>query len=159
MGTLYLGSEAEVRALNVFIVLARSWASVSARLERALSSERLTSSQLGVLEAVLHLGPMHQSELAGKLLSSPGNLTTVLDNLERRKLVRRQRGEDRRRFVIHLTAPGRKLIERVLPGHVTRIREALGVLTGAEQQALRGLLRKLGVGVAALEPPAKGGRT
>ena len=35
-------------------------------------------------EALYHLGPMRPNELARKLLRSPGNMTTVLDNLERR---------------------------------------------------------------------------
>ncbi|MBI3891893.1 MAG: MarR family transcriptional regulator [Candidatus Wallbacteria bacterium] len=156
MGTHYQGTDPDVRALDAFIVLARAGASVSAYVERGLATAKPTASQLGVLEAVLHLGPMCQSELAAKLLVSPGNVTTVLDNLERRKLIRRERGEDRRRFQIHLTGPGRKLIEKIFPGHVTRIREAMTVLSPEELLSLRRLLRKLGTGAAALGARPKG---
>src|SRR6185295_7116558 len=105
MGTRYPGTVREKRALNAFIALARSTESVSARLERALAARsELSQAQLGVLEALLHLGPLYQRELGRKLLRSAANVTALLDSLESRGLVRRERGkDDRRLFTVHLT--------------------------------------------------------
>src|SRR5207249_1387917 len=78
-----------------------------------------------------------QRVLGDKLLMSGGNITTVVDNLERRGLVRRERrGDDRRHVTVHLTSEGRRLISRVFPGHVAAIVEAFSALTPAEQEQL-----------------------
>ena len=51
----------------------------------------LTISQFGVLEALYHKGPLCQRDIAAKILKSTGNITMVIDNLEKRELVRRER--------------------------------------------------------------------
>ena len=103
--------------------------------------------QFGVLEALLHLGPMCQHTLGEKLLRSGGNITLVVDNLERRGWVRRERLEKDHRMVrVHLTPEGRNLIEQVFPKHARAIRKEMSALTAAEQEDLRSLCRKLGKG-------------
>jgi MarR family 2-MHQ and catechol resistance regulon transcriptional repressor len=145
MATHYQGNRAEQRALNVFIKLTRAANSVGADLSDTFVSAGLTESQFGVLEALLHLGPLHACDLAAKLLRSSGNLTLVLDNLEKRDLVRRERGTSDRRFItVHLTAQGRSLIEGLFPRHVAEVVSRFGVLTAAEQDELGRLCRKLG---------------
>ena len=62
---------------------------VEVNANRHLSDHNLTISQFGVLEALYHLGPLSQRQLADKILRSSGNLTMVIDNLERDGLVRR----------------------------------------------------------------------
>src|SRR5206468_9525440 len=146
MGTHYRGRVAEVRALDTYIKLTRATTSVGVRLSRGLAEAGLTPTQLGVLEALLHLGPLGQRVLGGKLLMSGGNITTVVDNLERRRLVRRERrGDDRRHVTVHLTPEGRRLISRVFPGHVRAIVAAFSALTVAEQETLGRLAKKLGL--------------
>ncbi len=83
MGTHYDGSESEVKTLNAFIKLMRASESINNRLNRHLAEQDLTVSQFGVLEALLHLGPLNQKSLAEKLLKSGGNITLVIDNLEK----------------------------------------------------------------------------
>ena len=150
MGTHYRGTPREVLALDTFIKLVRATSTVNARLHGPLLSQHgLTVSQLGVLETLLHLGPMPQTKLCGKLLMSGSNLTTVIDNLERQGWVRRERDlYDRRVQNVHLTAEGRRLIEDVFPPHVARITDTLGALTRDEQRELGRLCKKLGLGVA-----------
>ena len=105
----------------------------------------LTISQFGVLEALYHLGSMCQNELAGKILKSSGNMTMVIDNLEKRNLVVRQRNPDDRRMVtVSLTKVGVELIEQILPGHVAAITEEMNFLSPEEQVELGELCRKLG---------------
>ena len=145
MPTHYPGETDEVLALNTWIKLTRAVDSFGARLARKGTHDGLTPSQFGVLEALEHLGPLNQSEICGKLLKSGGNITLVIDNLEARGLVQRERSTDDRRVVtVSLTAAGKELIERFFPEHVRAIVEEMGVLTADEQETLGRLCRKLG---------------
>lgn len=73
-------------------------------------------------------------------------MTMVVDNLERRGLVERVRGEKDRRFTtVHLTPAGRRLITRTFPPHARAITEVFSVLTKEEQIHLAHLCRRLGV--------------
>jgi MarR family 2-MHQ and catechol resistance regulon transcriptional repressor len=98
-----------------------------------------------VLEAVFHLGPLPQGELCRRILRSGSNVTTVVDNLEREGLVRRERdANDRRIQIVHLTDKGRELLDRALPVHVRRITRVMAALDPDEQRELGRLCRKLG---------------
>ena len=69
----------------------------------------------------------------------------VVDNLEKRALVKRVRSpEDRRSVSVTLTKDMRKIIESIFPQHVGSIVDEFGVLSAREQNALRHLCRKLG---------------
>ena len=145
MGTRYLGTKDEVRALDTYIKLARAAESVSSRIHRYLADTDLTVSQFGVLEALLHLGPLYQRELAEKLLRSGGNMTLVIDNLEKRELVKREReADDRRCIKVCLTEKGKQLINQIFPSHVAAIVKEMSILTPEEQEELGRLCRRLG---------------
>jgi MarR family 2-MHQ and catechol resistance regulon transcriptional repressor len=124
----------------------RAAESMTTRAHRHLSSFGLTISQFGVLEALHHLGPLSQKDLGQKILRSSGNITMVIDNLEKRGLVRRKRDrQDRRFFIVHLTKEGNKLIQKIFPTHAAVISNELSVLTAAEQKTLGALCKKLGL--------------
>ena len=147
MPTHYKGGDDEIRALNAYINLLRAADSVYARISAQLEAQGVTVGQFGVLEALLHLGPMCQRALGEKLLRTGGNITMVVDNLEKREWVRRERQEaDRRMVVIHLTPQGRKVISRIFPQHVASVSEIFSLLNPAEQEELRRLARTLGRG-------------
>lgn len=144
MPTRYRGTDAEVRALNAFITLVRATEAVSVALHRRLAG-RLTSSQFGVLEALFHLGPLCQGDLASKLLRSGASTTSVVEGLEKRGLVVRQRTEEDKRFVrVALTGKGRRLIQELFPEHAATLARLLAALQPREQDELRRLCRKLG---------------
>jgi MarR family transcriptional regulator, 2-MHQ and catechol-resistance regulon repressor len=145
MATHYQGPDAEINALNAFIVLMRAANSLSARMSTELAKVSLTESQFGVLEALHHLGPLSQGELGRKLLKTGANMTLVVDNLEKRGLVERTRNQDDRRFItVHLTAQGSQLIAGYFPEHAATITRLMSVLTSHEQHELRRMCRKLG---------------
>lgn len=142
-----------IAAVRAYVKLMRATRAVVARLEPALAGCALTLTQLGVLEAVLHRGPLTHRELGRKLLTSPGNLTDVVDKLERRGFVLRVRdATDRRQVRVELTSAGRAMIEDIFPRHAADIAQAMAGLDAAELALLDGLLRKLGM--AALREPA-----
>ncbi len=133
-------------ALRAYVKLLRARSSVVARVERPLAAHGLTLTQLGVLEAILHKGPLTHSTLQRKVLTSAGNLSDVIDKLAARGLVLRVRNEtDRRRVEVALTESGRCLIERIFPTHAADIAAAMGGLDAAELATLDRLLRKLGL--------------
>jgi MarR family 2-MHQ and catechol resistance regulon transcriptional repressor len=145
MPTHFTGSRAEMRALNTFIKLTRCTNSLLARLAERNTVGDLTYSQFAVLEALYHLGPMTQGEISQKVLKSGSNMTTVIDNLERDVLVRRERdANDRRVIHVHLTEAGSKKVNVVLPGHVAALVEEFSVLSSSEQEMLGALCKKLG---------------
>jgi MarR family 2-MHQ and catechol resistance regulon transcriptional repressor len=147
MPTHYSGTRAEVRTLDTFIKLTRCTFSLLARLAERSSIGDLTYSQFAVLEALYHLGHMTQGEISAKILKSGSNMTTVIDNLERDGLVRRERdAQDRRVIHVHLTEAGTAKIEAVLPGHVAALVDEFKVLSASEQEMLGELCKKLGKG-------------
>lgn len=146
MGTKYKGTLTEKAALNAYIALRRSANSISLNLNIHLDKNGLSSGQFGVLEALFHLGPLSQRELGIKLLSTKGNVTMILDNLQKRDLIQRvSHSDDRRISIIKLTAAGKKLITKIIPIHVDKITNAMSVLNVEEMRELKRLCKKLGI--------------
>jgi MarR family 2-MHQ and catechol resistance regulon transcriptional repressor len=149
VGTKFRRDPRARRALDAYVKLVRGAESATRRIHEHLADADLTFSQFGILEALLHLGPLSQRELGAKLLKSPGNVTMVLGNLEERGLVARDRSiRDRRTCVVDLTAAGRRLVRRVFPRHVRSVVRELAALTPAEQDTLGRLCKKLGLRAA-----------
>ena len=145
MGTRHRGSIEEINALNAFIKLQRAAESVSTRVHAVLPAG-LTVTQFGVLEALYHIGPLCQGELAEKLLRSGGNLTLVVDNLEKAGHVVRERDPADRRFVVvKLTDSGTAFISRLLPQVVANVSREMNRLSSTELLDLGRLCKKVGL--------------
>lgn len=146
MGTHYEGTKRDKKTLDAFIKLMRATETINNRLNRHLADSDLTVSQFGVLEALLHLGPQNQKSLGEKLLKSGGNITLVIDNLEKCDLVERNRDpQDRRAMLISLTSKGRKFIKGFFPKHLEQIKEEFSVLNENEKEELARICKKLGL--------------
>lgn len=146
MGTNYKGSRKDRQALNTFIKLIRSGESINSKLNILLSEFGMTESQFGVLDALYHLGPLKQKELGKKIFKSGGNITMVIDNLEKQDLVKRKRGEkDRRHYNIHLTKKGEKKIIDVLSHVIKFIKKHFEILELEEQKELERLCKIIGL--------------
>ena len=134
------------RALNTYTKLMRAAESVTGRIGRCMLAADLTISQFGVLEALLHKGPLCQRDIAAKILKSTGNITMVIDNLEKRGLVRRERdSQDRRYLTVFLTEAGTALITKTFAGVESSIVAEMSVLSENEQELLGTLSKKLGL--------------
>ena len=146
MGSHHQGPPREVTALDAYIKLMRAAESVTARAHVVLPRS-ITFTQFSALEALYHLGPLYQTELAGKLLKTGGNLTLVVDNLERCGFVARSRKADDRRYVrVALTPKGRKFIAALFPKLAASLTREFAALSATEQATLGRLCKKLGVG-------------
>ena len=146
MEKTYRGSRQEARALNAYVKLMRAAETITTRVHKHLAAFGLTLSQFAVLEALYHLGPLYQREIGQKLLKSSGNITMVIDNLEKRGFVRRDRKKEDRRFLnVRLTGEGFELISKVFPPHAAVITREMSVLSAGEQETLARLCKKLGL--------------
>ncbi len=133
-------------ALNTYTKLMRAAESVTNRVGRTMSAAGLTISQFGVLEALHHKGPLCQRDIAAKILKSTGNITLVIDNLEKQALVKRERiSEDRRYLTVTLTESGETLIRTVFSDVESAIVTEMDSLTSEEQETLGMLSKKLGL--------------
>ena len=133
-----------------WVVLARAFHSVAGAIARETSRHGLTLAQFAVLEALANKGSLPLGRLGQLLVVTPGNITYVVNQLERRGLVRRERAADDRRVVsAALTPEGRELVEAIAPEHARFVRDLFAVLTPAERAVLRRLLKKLGLAASA----------
>jgi MarR family 2-MHQ and catechol resistance regulon transcriptional repressor len=139
------GKKADL-ALSMWVKLARAFTTFSKRSFENIRTFGLTEAQFGALECLGHLGPMTIGELCRKQLVSGGNMTVVVDNLEKLGLVERVHSkEDRRAVLVRLTMRGKKLFDEIFVKHAAHIARLASVLTDQEQEELAGLLKKLGV--------------
>ena len=87
---------------------------LAAGAAQALAGERLEPFGLsprawGVLSTLVESGPLTQIELASATSTDRTAMTYLLDELEKRRLLeRRANPADRRSYLIHLTAQGKK---------------------------------------------------
>lgn len=132
-------------SLKTYAQIMRASDAVTANMHRHLAEHGLTISQFGVLEALYHLGPLCQRDLGKKILKTSGNITTVIDNLEKQELVVRQRDmKDRRYFLVELTPAGLDLIKMIFPNHAAIARQVFSILNTDELMQLGQLMKKLG---------------
>jgi MarR family transcriptional regulator, 2-MHQ and catechol-resistance regulon repressor len=124
----------------------RAMGVINTRMHRHLAQFKLTASQFGVLEALYHLGPLCQQEIGQKILKTSGNMTMVIDNLEKRNLVVRENDPNDRRYVrVKLTTDGEDLIHHVFPMHAKIAEQVFSALDVYELEQLGSLMKKLGM--------------
>jgi MarR family 2-MHQ and catechol resistance regulon transcriptional repressor len=132
-------------ALASYVRLQRAANAARTYAGRHLAGTGLTLTQFAVLEALYHLGPMSLSDIAQKILTTGGNLTMVVGNLEKQGLAHRRKSpEDGRVFIVALTGKGKTLIRKLFPEHAAWIVEFMSTLSPAHQEQLSGLCRQLG---------------
>lgn len=137
MPETFEGTAEEKRALSACIALLRAADSLNSRLSGRLVHEPVTLSQWAVLDALYWSGPMKARDIASKLLKSDGNITYVMDNLEKCEMITKRRSNvDRRSLVVKISAKGREIYERLLPGHVEFVTRLFSVLSPMQQETL-----------------------
>lgn len=136
-------------ALNTWIKLARAYSVFQHCADEDIRAHGLTTPQFGVIEALGHLGSLRVGVLCDKMLISGGNMTLVLDNLEKRGLIQRAFSrDDRRAILVELTETGNRVFNESFPKHAEKIGELFSVLNQDEQKQLGSLLKKLGLALS-----------
>jgi MarR family transcriptional regulator, 2-MHQ and catechol-resistance regulon repressor len=150
--------EADLSAVHLWLVLWKAGRAVEAQAQRSIARFGMVMSDFGVLEALLHRGPLNAKQLGAKVLLTSGSMTAAVDRLAARGLVRREDdAQDRRACIVQLTAAGRRLIERAFAQHRTEMEEALEGFSIDERKALLPLLRRLGQTAEAAPPVRRRG--
>ena len=132
------------RSVHAWLALWRAAKGVEAQARQSVAATGLCLSDFGVLEALLHLGPLSVGELGRRVLLTSGSITASVDRLQGEGLVERAPSlEDRRARVVHLTEPGRTLIRQHFAVHEQDMARAFELFTDAELATLASLLSRL----------------
>lgn len=117
---------------------------ITSRLETAFASQQFTLTQWSVLMHLRDGLATTASDLCCAFQHDSGALTRVLDQLESRGLIVRQRSrQDRRVVELALTPSGHEAIATLLPTVVEHMNEALAPLSRTEFEQFRGTLWKV----------------
>lgn len=140
-----IGKEPDLNGIHIWLVLWKAARAVEARAEQSIAQFGMGRSDFGVLEALLHRGPLSPKQLSEKVLLTSGSMTAAVDRLAKRGLVRREDdADDRRACIVHLTPGGKRLIERAFAQHRGEMEKALEAFPPEDRRALLPLLRRLG---------------
>lgn len=138
------GDKKRRRALDAYGRLQRAAGLAAARVEAAVHPFGLSASQFGVLDTIDTRGAVHQQELAEALGRSKAQMTAIIDALESRGHVRRERHpSDRRYITVHLTESGARVLQDAAPVRTAAIIDLMSELTGEQRARLARLCRRL----------------
>lgn len=114
------------------------------RLQDDLDKLNLTPPQFYVLATIGYAGGLPFNEIGEKMMVTVSNLTGIVDRLEEKGLVARERDAHDRRIVrVRLTDKGSKLAKNTIPLFEKSIAQFFTPLEKSQQKELSSLLRKL----------------
>lgn len=129
--------------LSTLITFTRAEHTIHKKELQTIKESGLTTAQFGVLEVLYNKGDLKIFEIMEKILTTSGNITVVIKNLEKDGLVKKNSDpEDKRSTIISITDKGKKIIEDILPKHIENISDIFSVLTEEEQISLKNILKK-----------------
>jgi DNA-binding MarR family transcriptional regulator len=139
--------EAAIEAYQVTARISRLALYIARHQEEVFGRFGLNRGDVGVLSALRIAGPPNQlspTQLFKGLMLSSAGITSRLDRLEARGLVRRARHpNDRRGVIVELTDEGRAVLEQAVSANTAAERELVQGLDGAEARTVAGLLKKM----------------
>lgn len=129
---------------SVGYLIRRSASLLRDGLEQAFEGHGLTFVQWVTLMRLRDDPALTAGDICRDLRHDTGAFTRVLDHLEERRLVRRERSAtDRRVMLLHLTTGGRRAVQEMVPIVVARLNDALQDFSAAELATLTKLLRRM----------------
>jgi MarR family 2-MHQ and catechol resistance regulon transcriptional repressor len=142
--------DGDASATRVWLILWKAARAVEQNAINSVAGLGLGLSEFAVLEALFHKGPQPVNAIGRMVLLTSGSITSAIDRLELRKLLRRVVDEsDSRSRIVHLTAAGRTLIAKAFQKHACDMEATLAVLKPSERLELVRLLKKAGMWAAA----------
>lgn len=133
--------------LKLFVVLNKCTLSLGKKSEKNIKITGLTVPQFSVLEMLYHKGDLKVGDIIEKSISSVGNISLIIDNLQKLEFVEKRKCKsDGRITYVSLTEKGRNFIASMWPGHEADLDNIMSVLNSEEKDTLITLLKKLGKG-------------
>lgn len=129
--------------LSTLIVFTRAEQKIHKMEYETMKAVGLTSSQFAVLEVLYSKGDLKICEIIEKILTTSGNITVVIKNLEKDGLVSKHEDpSDKRSMLISITDKGKKIMDDIFPSHVDNINNIFSILTTEEKLELKKILKK-----------------
>ncbi len=133
----------------MWIRLLRAYTVISNDIRRKVGKKGITLPQLYVLAVLGVLGDLPLGELGRQILVTKGNITPIVDNLERQGYVYRDRDKGDRRIVwVRLTKQGKEIFSEIVSAYEEEFISLLeSALSDDELRQLSHLLKKLIEGI------------
>lgn len=129
--------------LSTLVVFSRAENTIHRLEYETIKESGLTVAQFAVLEALYNKGDLRIQELIEKILTTSGNITVVIKNLEKDDLVKKiPDPSDKRAVIISITKKGKEIIEGILPKHIENINRIFNILSDEEKIILKNILKK-----------------
>ena len=146
----------KISAPRLWLVLARAYGSMVDYIEGSIVAQGLGLSDFMVLEVLLHKGPLTISAIGEKVLLASASMTSAIDRLEKRGLVRRKTCDsDRRIRFVELTDCGKAFIEEIFARHEKDLEVVIGGLGDEERRVIYEGLKKIGLAAKVAVPTQK----
>ena len=136
---------------HVWLVMMKAMRALTRYAAAGIEETGLGLSDFGVLEVLLHKGPLPVNTIGPIVDLTPGSISIAVDRLFEKGLVSRvESTEDRRVRIVALTSRGKNLISAAFRKHVGQMRKAFCELSPEEFRGLEAALKKVGKRAAAL---------
>lgn len=146
----------DLSGLHLWLILWKAYRAVENQAFRSIAGLGLGLSDFAALELLLHKGPQPVNTIGKKIMLTSGSITTTIDRLEAKNLVRRTASpHDQRVRIVQLTPAGRRLISCAFTQHRKDMEQIADALSPSERRQLIQLLKKLGLSAANQTAPGK----
>jgi len=136
---------------HVWLVMMKAMRALTRYATAGIEETGLGLSDFGVLEILLHKGPLPVNTIGPIVDLTPGSISTAVDRLFAKGLVTRvESTEDRRVRIIALTQHGRDLIVPAFRKHSAQMKKVFSELSAEELCGLEVALKKVGQRAVAL---------
>jgi MarR family 2-MHQ and catechol resistance regulon transcriptional repressor len=131
--------------VHCWLILVKAFHTAAKYLYAGLQETGIDDTDFRILEALLNKGPLPVNTIGPKVYLTPGSISTAVDRLLDRGLVRRvESPEDRRVRIVSLTAKGKDLIAPIFRKHAAEIRKVFADASPKELRTLATTLKKIG---------------
>jgi MarR family 2-MHQ and catechol resistance regulon transcriptional repressor len=136
---------------HVWLVMMKAMRALTRYAAAGIEDTGLGLSDFGVLEILLHKGPLPVNMIGPIVDLTPGSISIAVNRLFAKGLVSRvESAEDRRVRIVALSARGRDLIASAFRKHSGQMKRVFSDLSPQELRGLEVALKKVGKRAAAL---------
>jgi MarR family transcriptional regulator, 2-MHQ and catechol-resistance regulon repressor len=130
---------------HVWLVMMRAMRALMRYAAAGIEETGLGLSDFGVLEVLLHKGPLPVNTIGPIVDLTPGSISIAVDRLVEKGLVSRvESAEDRRVRIVTLTPSGKDLIAGAFRKHSLQMKRVFSELSPEELRGLETALKKVG---------------